>query len=702
MKQRYLIVFLFVITLFSNLEALSRSTPINDRLSELNRLSKLHPDSVDHYFQKILSTLAEVDYKLKDTLIWGETDRYFYFLENHGDYEKIKKLCSSLLKNNKSNSRIYADLLTVKGNYLHIMGDFDHAIDTFKLSLSIFQSLKDAEKIQIGYHNVGVAYFSKGDYLNSTKYLVNALRQGSSDSAYLFQSYSMMGMNYLRLDNLKLAKEYLEQAKNYTMGRSDFEMGRLIYLSKVYRKEGDYENTINSLLSAKEVLLKSGESYPHFLVSIYFDLAGAHLNSHQLKLAEAYYDSTIVIAKKNLYNPFLLSAYDGKGEVCYDKKKYTQAIDYFLLGLKLAKESSDFVFIQRLEFNLSKTYALLGNYKKAHEYLNDYIVTKDSVFNIEKNKQILEVSEKYETEKKEQAIKILAKDKSLLLAQKKLDKLALNQSNTRNQNLILIASLFALAICFLLFYLRNKSKKNKEKLMFMDQEYQLKKVEAKFEGQEKERNRLSSELHDGIASSILMLKMSLSEKQKELKEELNSIYQEMRTISHDLKSPYFGELESIDEMTKYLIKDSLLINRISVEYLWYPSNKTAYFNDKNKIIFYRVLQEIFTNIIKHANAQKVEISYTFHEDLNLMITDDGQGFETNDPEWRRGVGIQNIYTRIEMLQGKVSINSAKNKGTVVMIDIPSSMLLKHTSSRENQTEMKKINTPKRGRAQKNE
>jgi signal transduction histidine kinase len=118
--------------------------------------------------------------------------------------------------------------------------------------------------------------------------------------------------------------------------------------------------------------------------------------------------------------------------------------------------------------------------------------------------------------------------------------------------------------------------------------------------------------------------------------------------------------------------DTLLVSNISVEYLYYPQDKKVYLTEKKHVILYRVLQEIFSNIIKHANTSKVDISYTFLKDrINLIIIDYGKGFDMSvSDSWKRGVGMQNVYSRIKLLKGTIFVESSLEKGTDIVIDIP--------------------------------
>ena len=94
---------------------------------------------------------------------------------------------------------------------------------------------------------------------------------------------------------------------------------------------------------------------------------------------------------------------------------------------------------------------------------------------------------------------------------------------------------------------------------------------------------------------------------------------------------------------------------------------------EKKLIVFRIIQECLQNIIKHSNANEVAVCFSYHDsDLIIKITDDGQGFDkslliNNDV---KGLGLQNIIKRAEVINGTAEIESSVNQGTIVTITTP--------------------------------
>jgi signal transduction histidine kinase len=91
-----------------------------------------------------------------------------------------------------------------------------------------------------------------------------------------------------------------------------------------------------------------------------------------------------------------------------------------------------------------------------------------------------------------------------------------------------------------------------------------------------------------------------------------------------------------------------------------------------ELTIFRIIQELITNIVKHAEATVGSIQFTKHEkSLNILIEDNGKGFKLSKIETSsEGIGLYNIEKRIEYLEGNFTIDSTLGKGTSIIIDIP--------------------------------
>jgi len=199
-------------------------------------------------------------------------------------------------------------------------------------------------------------------------------------------------------------------------------------------------------------------------------------------------------------------------------------------------------------------------------------------------------------------------------------------------------------------------------------------TQAVISAQEKERQELGLELHDNVnqilAGSLMYLGLlkietkSNSELFLDIDKLLTGAIQEIRKLSHTLLPPSLNELslsEALDHIITIAKKSRLFEIKKDLE------NFREYaISDAFKLAIYRIVQEQFNNIFKHANAKNILIQL-YHEETNLIliIADDGNGFDTTTTS--NGVGLINIQTRASLFNGTMHITSAPKMGTEIKV-----------------------------------
>jgi len=203
--------------------------------------------------------------------------------------------------------------------------------------------------------------------------------------------------------------------------------------------------------------------------------------------------------------------------------------------------------------------------------------------------------------------------------------------------------------------------------------------------QEEERRRVAREIHDGPAQTLanIVLRLEIAERLLELdptrvKAELidlktlvRSNLQDIRRIIFDLRPMALDDLGIVPAISKYLnnfqenygIKCELLIEGREKRLL--PALEVALF---------RLVQEGMTNVAKHAQSEKVDISLIYQEDWTIArIQDYGKGFEVSFALSTPGehFGLIGMRERVEMFSGHFSIQSILGKGTMIELSIPS-------------------------------
>lgn len=222
----------------------------------------------------------------------------------------------------------------------------------------------------------------------------------------------------------------------------------------------------------------------------------------------------------------------------------------------------------------------------------------------------------------------------------------------------------------------------KRKLAFQEIENMLKQQELKstyaiLEGQDIERNRIATELHDNMGSLLVTLNMFADSalrtdnnvKKNELLNKITDLSSkatiEVRNLSHRLDSTklqHFGLKAALNDLTE-------LINQ---------SNKAKITGEINideepgydlSINIYRITQELFNNALKHSKATHInfELHKIKNDYLSLIYHDNGVGF--NKERIKNGLGIENIKSRVDKMNGEISIESGSS-GVNIIIEIP--------------------------------
>jgi signal transduction histidine kinase len=200
------------------------------------------------------------------------------------------------------------------------------------------------------------------------------------------------------------------------------------------------------------------------------------------------------------------------------------------------------------------------------------------------------------------------------------------------------------------------------------------------QAEEKERKRIAEDLHDGVGQLMTGAWLNLQALSEQMPQQ-NSQYElisktlllvdesckEVRQVSHNMMPNALlrkGLVNAVKEFIGQLNTGVLSIN-LQTEELAKPLQSHV------ETILYRVIQESVNNVVKHAAATQLDISLSQEADgIDVLIEDNGKGFDTTATRVTDGIGLQNITSRIHYLKGTVEWNSSLGKGTLVAIHIP--------------------------------
>jgi len=301
----------------------------------------------------------------------------------------------------------------------------------------------------------------------------------------------------------------------------------------------------------------------------------------------------------------------------------------------------------------------------AVKHYNDYIVLNDSLQKNERTIRNKFARIRFETKEIEQ--------ENIQIAREKMWFMVLSG---------------ALVITLLLLYvIITQRAKNKELRLVQQQQeaneeiynLMLSQQDKIEEARTVEKSRISQELHDGVLGRLFGTRLSLDslnmnpspeaiKTRSQYIDELKNIEQDIRKVSHELSSDFITGSGFMD-IIKTLVETQTTAYKLKQKLDYSENINWDKITNKTKIHIYRIIQESLQNIYKHANASEVKISFILKNSvICLTIKDDGSGFDVNKA--KKGIGIKNINSRVDEIKGRLAINSEKEVGTTILIEIP--------------------------------
>tara|TARA_R110002012_G_scaffold56123_1_gene143583 strand:+ start:6288 stop:8216 length:1929 start_codon:yes stop_codon:yes gene_type:complete len=355
----------------------------------------------------------------------------------------------------------------------------------------------------------------------------------------------------------------------------------------------------------------------------------------------------------HINNPFLETYYHlAMSWNALANNQLTQAERYAQKAHKGVKGTLEAQNIMRSELLLSNIYEKMNNLPQSLRHFKNYARMKDSVNNVTARRRFAFIQTELEAEKKDMEI-----------ARQKQDIKILDAQNKEKTYWMIFGGVMLVGGSSFLWLYRNRRFAKKE------QELTEKYSQDLLWQQEREKEYIARELHDGVGQQLtLMSKKARDTKQKELLKLSQDTLEEVRMVAKGLLPPALANLGitgaiqqliyTFDE--KYNIIFTLEMDAID-----------DCFEKQQNVNFYRFVQEAMTNFVKHSQATEVLIEIIKKTDcVKLLITDNGIGFDYDEEHKGQGLGLKTMEKRIQMMNGNVQIRTTKNRGTSINAHIP--------------------------------
>ena len=597
----------------------------------------------------------------------------------------------------------------------------EKSMEYYRQALNLGQQIKNNKVIQSSYYDIGVCYINLNKMDSAIHFLEAAIPFARllNDTLGEAKLLGNIGNVWLHKKDRATAIEYYLRSARIWETCSDQRYLTMLYsnINALLDEQKEHNRALEFGNKAIALAKKIGDDYSLVNGLVNLSTTYSHLGQHEKEYELL--EQALPLAKKNEDLDQIATTYHNMGDYFFKQEKFSPALEKYLESFSYVKKMGNKYHLCEISTVLALAYHKLnqdgkalqhilqaeqladevgvrtklkeiyltraeieqkaGNYKVASEYYSKTLTVSDSLFKTETSEKVAEAEARYQNEKKQQEIVQLEKDKQI-------QTLSIKQKSILNY--ILIGSLAALMIVAFLGYrnLRHRQQLAKQqdelkqqRISELEKDKQLIAVDSMLQGQEEERSRLAKDLHDGLGGLLSGVKFSLSNMKDNLVvtpenmavferslDMLDTSIRELRRVAHNMMPEMltkFGLDEALQEYCNTVNATKLL----SVKYQ--SVGMDIRIEKSSEIIIYRIIQELLNNILKHAAATEAMVQ-VIREDsrLNVVVEDNGKGFDVKLPENNKGAGWVNIRSRVEYLKGQLDIHSEQGKGTLVNIE----------------------------------
>lgn len=517
--------------------------------------------------------------------------------------------------NPRESERCDLDAYNIIANCYYYQGTLDTAIKTYLKIAGMMEKGGDPLRLGYLYSNIATLLGETGNDNAQIEYLLKSykLLEENNDQKFIATVASNLALGY----HFKKDTAHVEEWAHKSLILAD--------------KSNDLVAKVQATLALSLVQRDLNQA----LVYAEQSKAYADLMNDKVRMASSYYRYAAVLHSLGMIQKALL----------YGEK-----------AVEFATQSGDNVTLMKAAYTVADIAYTLGKKEKAADFYHTYALLKDSVASVENTREINEINTRYETEKKERQLA----EQSLVIQQK----------NAQIRNWLIGGAALLLGLGLSLFQYRRSQQR---KLKLIEQENENAVLKALMNGEERERNRISKDLHDGVAAMLGAAKMSLQsipflseEKKMEQLEKtaqlVSNTHADVRRIAHDLLPVTLEKEGLIAAVAQFAadinatnILDFQVNNQLPAGFV-FPKNM--------ELMLYRIIQELINNVIRHSSASEAHI--TFRQtgtQLEIEVSDNGIGIGDN----KEHQGLYSIRERLKALGGSFSIKGTERKGTRVQL-----------------------------------
>ncbi len=556
-------------------------------------------------------------------------------------------------------------------------GSYQKAIQ----ALSKFKGRKSDFYKALSWYSYGITRKNKEGY----PYCIKIMLENSIPAAEPYGDTKMLGFLYTQLALMLTYNAEFGKADGYNIKAIDILEQKAPHSAELFYaylgRSGNYcyqaKGSIGKkfLNQAENMILPYPESSAN--ASYYYSRALYFISQQEHEKALEVIEKGLFYTKKFNMQLLMQMFYFQKYDTYKKLKKYKEAKS--LLENVLAEKTLGMDLNNRktIYSHLSNLNEIMGDPVQALVWERRYSKLSDSLHTENVKLEINKLEAKFSASEKEKKI-------ALLNAEKNQKQLEVNKKNYYLWVLSL-ALLFLISLLAFLFVIYRNNKKLSEqkeinlqqKIEDIKQKEELALTKAILEGEERERERIAKDLHDGLGGMLAGVKINLSawssahldpEQQQHFYKILNQLdhsVKELRHVARNLMPESlfnFGLETALNDLCEFY-------TRTDLEICFQPINIEKNIPLNIQLNIYRIVQELLANAVKHAQASSILLQCSQSgENFLITIEDNGKGFKKDLKNNTKSMGLRNLRNRVNYLKGKMEVSS-DSQGTNINIEL---------------------------------
>ncbi|MBK9108067.1 MAG: ATP-binding protein [Saprospiraceae bacterium] len=544
--------------------------------------------------------------------------------------------------------------------------------DSFEVVLLDAKSIQDEIEYKISQHDYPSAV---GSLLTAIEYF---RQENNNEKVYYYRFvlarvYMYLGMFQKAANTLEYCHVYFKQE-----GR-DLDVVRSQHaLAYIYKKLGNMDMALYFLGQCQN---SKADKFNEFCQNEHA-LVDAQLYLSRLR-SQSILNNIYTYAKSINNTELHVKSLETLGDYYYHNARYKQAEAVYKKALELSKTNHFIDYNKQFSFRLYECSNYSGNYKRAADYLLQFIKYNDTLNKINSSEYLLKLIGKYEQ-------KEIQSDKIDLAKSKRIFELKSRRSNYTLYSLLFSIGAILLAGFFIILFYQQKLETNQiihnqteqinnQKIKELENNLQLQSMQSMINGQESERERIAKDLHDSLGGVLSTIKLRFEnlahehhfadrDSLEKLTKLIDTACDEVRYISNDLKP---GSLEKLGliEAIKDMLNRYKVDNGPEIFFQYYGFEGGGQIEANAALNIYRIIQELVNNSIKHAGCKEIFVQmHRKGNEMTISVEDDGAGF--NESSIKKGMGLENIKSRVNYLRGELTLDSNENQGTAILVHLP--------------------------------